>query len=50
VGENVTARLFGTVKEITLKKDARLYIHGKIVGSVSNEGGEIHVFNSERSA
>ncbi|MBL7932916.1 MAG: hypothetical protein JNL60_13495 [Bacteroidia bacterium] len=48
VSENITARLFGTVKNITLKKDSRIFIHGKILGNVNNEGGEIQIFNHGR--
>lgn len=48
VHSNITARLFGSVKDLTLKKDSLLYIHGRILGNVINEGGEIHIFNHGR--
>ncbi len=44
VSENITARLFGTVKTIVLKKGAKLFLHGVILGSIKNKGGEIYVF------
>ena len=44
VNENITARLFGTVKTIVIKKGAKLFLHGAISGSVKNHGGEIYVF------
>lgn len=44
VSPKVTARLYGNVKDITLQKDSLLYMHGRILGNVINEGGEIHIF------
>lgn len=44
IAENVTARLYGSVNNIVLKKGSLIYLHGIISGSVQNEGGEIHVF------
>jgi hypothetical protein len=44
VNENITARLFGSVKTIVLKKGAKLFLHGVISGTVKNNGGEIYVF------
>lgn len=44
VNENITARLFGSVKTIVLKKGAKLFLHGVISGKVKNNGGEIYVF------
>jgi hypothetical protein len=44
VSENITVRLFGTVNTIVLKKGATLFLHGIILGSVENKGGEVHVF------
>lgn len=42
---NVVARLYGHVKDVTLKEGSLLYMHGRIIGNVVNEGGEIHIFN-----
>lgn len=44
VNENVTARLFGSVKTIVLKKGAKLILHGVVSGTVKNNGGEIYIF------
>ena len=44
IAENVTARLYGSVTDIVLKKGSRIYFHGEISGSVQNEGGELHIF------
>lgn len=48
VAENVVVRIFGTVKDISLKKNSRIYIHGTIKGNVLNDGGEIHVFGDDK--
>jgi hypothetical protein len=45
IGENVTARLFGSVNDIVLKRGARLFFHGTILGNVKNKGGELVVFS-----
>ncbi len=44
IAENVTARLFGSVTDIVLKKGSLIYFHGEISGNVQNEGGELHIF------
>lgn len=45
VGENVSARLFGTIKKtLVLKKGSRVILHGTISGDVKNEGGELSLF------
>jgi len=45
IGENVTARLYGIIKKkLVLKKGSKLYMHGSILGTIENEGGEIQVF------
>jgi hypothetical protein len=44
IQENVNVRLYGTVNHVILKKGARLYLHGKIFGRISNEGGELFTF------
>jgi len=46
IGENVTARLFGSVNDIVLNRGSRLFFHGKIMGNVKNKGGEILIFNT----
>ncbi|MGQ0827930.1 MAG: hypothetical protein ACT4ON_06010 [Bacteroidota bacterium] len=48
VEENITTRIFGTIKGLlTLKKGSIVYLHGIIYGSMHNEGGELHIFNKE---
>ncbi|MGZ3903516.1 MAG: hypothetical protein ACXVC6_07470 [Bacteroidia bacterium] len=45
VGENIIARLFGTVNElIVIKKDATVFLHGKLKGKIQNEGGKLHIY------
>jgi hypothetical protein len=45
VNEGVMVRLYGLVnKEITVKKDATVYLHGKLNGQVKNEGGIVYIF------
>lgn len=44
VHSNVTTRLYGNVKDITLNEGARVYIHGIIKGNIENKGGEIHYY------
>ncbi len=44
VGENITARLFGSAKTIVVKKGAKIFFHGEISGTVKNNGGEIYVY------
>jgi len=46
IEENVTARLFGKVKNVILKKGSRLIMHGLILGKVENLGGELLTFKS----
>lgn len=44
VAENVSVRIFGTVREeIVLKPGARVFLHGKLLGDVKNHGGEIYI-------
>jgi len=45
IDENVTARLFGSVKTIILKKGAKLFFHGIVYGDIKNNGGEIFIFS-----
>lgn len=45
VRENITARLFGMVNNIVVKKGAKLFFHGKILGNIDNKGGEIFIYN-----
>lgn len=45
IEENVTARLYGSIRNLlVLKKGARLILHGSIHGKVENLGGEIHFY------
>ena len=38
VDENVTVRLFGSVKDLVVKKGAKLFLHGIVHGSIKNKG------------
>ena len=45
IEEGVMARLFGKVNQtITIKKGAMVYLHGKMLGKIANEGGVLYVF------
>ncbi len=43
VAEFVTARLYGRVKDVVVKKGAKLYLHGEVYGNIQNKG-EIVLF------
>jgi hypothetical protein len=43
VDEYVTARLFGKVKDVVVKKGAKLFLHGIVSGHIKNQG-EIVLF------
>lgn len=46
VEENVVARLYGLIQEnITVKKMATVYLHGKCSGKIINEGGVLYLFD-----
>ena len=45
VDENVTARLFGSVNRVVLKRGAKLFLHGIIYGTIRNLGGEIYIYS-----
>ena len=42
--EGVTARLFGNVNHIIIKKDSKTFIHGKQSGKIVNEGGRLYIY------
>ncbi|HEY6162154.1 MAG TPA: hypothetical protein VI112_13060 [Bacteroidia bacterium] len=45
IQENITARLFGTIKKsLVLNKGSRLILHGSILGQVENLGGELFFY------
>ena len=44
VSENITARLFGKVNDVVLKKGATLFLHGMLLGGIDNQGGEIFIY------
>jgi len=45
VSEGVTTRLFGSIEKlIILKKDSKVYFHGKLNAEIQNEGGELNYF------
>jgi hypothetical protein len=46
VHENIKARLFGIVNGvITIKKNAKVFLHGRLLGSVRDEGGRFYHFD-----
>jgi hypothetical protein len=45
VNENITARLYGSVKKtLVLKPGSVVVLHGRLHGSIKNEGGEFQNF------
>ncbi len=40
----VSARLYGTVKDVIINKESKIFLHGEISGNVLNLGGEFHVY------
>lgn len=41
VEQDVTVRLFGSISnKLTIKKGARVYLHGSLAGTLDNLGGE----------
>ena len=49
VYENISARLFGDIhKLLVLKKGSQVFLHGRILGDVKNEGGELNVFEIDK--
>lgn len=45
IEEGVMARLFRKVNQsITIKKGTIVYLHGKMLGMIDNEGGVLYVF------
>ncbi len=45
VSENILARFYGIImKDLVLKKDAIVYLHGRLEGKLINEGGTLYVF------
>jgi hypothetical protein len=45
VEENITTRLYGIIqKDVTIKKGSIIYLHGRIHGKVTNEGGVLYSF------
>lgn len=50
IEKNVTARLYGNIqKRLILKKGAKIFLHGILYGDISDEGGEVHIFNGDYS-
>ncbi len=47
VKENVIARIYGVVqKNLTIGKNAIVYMHGKVNGEIINNGGTVHIFGA----
>jgi hypothetical protein len=46
VHENVSARLFGDIQKLlTLRNGSIVFLHGRILGDVKNEGGVLTVYS-----
>ncbi len=39
VEPNVTVRIFGSIKDLHIKKNATVYLHGSLSGNLVNNGG-----------
>ena len=52
IGETVTVsayvmvRFYGVINNLILRKGSTVYLHGKLHGNLTNEGGILYVFNS----
>ncbi len=47
VAENVLARFYGLImQDLVLNKGAIVYLHGKLLGKLINEGGTLYVFEA----
>ena len=46
----VTARIYGTVKgNLTISKGAVVFLHGKVLGKVINNGGSLNIYDYQNS-
>ncbi len=47
VAENILARFYGLImQDLVLKKGSIVYLHGKLIGKLINEGGTLYVFEA----
>jgi hypothetical protein len=47
VKDNVTTRIYGLIKkDLTVGKNALVYLHGKIRGNITNNGGTVYIFDA----
>ncbi len=44
----ISARLYGTVKDVIINKESKIFLHGELSGNVLNLGGEIHVYAGDK--
>jgi hypothetical protein len=44
VMKGIRARLFGTVRDLVLHKDSRVYVHGHVNGKITDKGGRLFVY------
>lgn len=45
VKEGITTRIYGIIKKkLTVGKNAVVYLHGKVIGEIINNGGTVYVF------
>jgi hypothetical protein len=45
--EGVTIRIYGIVqKKLIVEKNAVVYLHGKVLGEIINNGGTVYVFGT----
>lgn len=48
VKDNVTTRIYGLInKDLTVGKNALVYLHGRIMGNITNNGGTIYIFDPD---
>ena len=50
VERNVLARLYGNVNNLVLNPGSRVFMHGKVKGVITNNGGELHVYENSSEA
>lgn len=50
VMKDITTRIYGIVKKnLVVEKNAMVYLHGKVLGEITNNGGTIYVFGPSGS-
>jgi len=41
----IKTRIFGTVRDLVVHQDCKVFVHGRITGTITNNGGRLYVYN-----